>query len=78
MSLVRMMDYMYMVINDGKVSWSSDILQISYSTWCSLALIKLATQPIDWVKLILNQLIYMLIQLINKKDQYVLLGQWSY
>ena len=29
----------------------------------------LTTQPIDWVKSILSQLIYILIYLINKEDQ---------
>ena len=30
-------------------------------TWCSFAPDKLATPPIDWVKSILNKLIYMLV-----------------
>ena len=34
---------------------------INYMLSHSLAPIRLVTQPVDWVKLVLNQLIYMLI-----------------
>ena len=55
MSLVRIKDYTYIVFNDEKVPQeSSYIVHISYSTWSSLAPNGLATQPINWVKSILN------------------------
>ena len=40
---------------------------ISIKPWCGLALIGLATQPVNWVELILSQLIKMLMYLISRK-----------
>ena len=55
-----MKDYMYTVTDDGNVSLRiSHLLHISWSTWCSLAPNGLADQSIDWVKLILHELIYL-------------------
>ena len=62
MSLAKTKDYTYMVTNDFKVQYgSSFILHISYSTWSSLVPNEMTTQVIDWVKSILDYLIYILI-----------------
>ena len=43
-----MLDYMYTRTNEGKAQWESfDILYISQTTCCNLALNKLNTQPFD-------------------------------
>ena len=56
-----MKDYTYTVIDANKVPYgSSYILRIFSSTWCGLATSGMIAQHIDWVKLILNELIYML------------------
>ena len=55
MSLMRMKDYTYMLTDDGKVPQRSfHILYISLSMQYSLAPNRLATQPIDWVKSIID------------------------
>ena len=67
MSLMRIKDYIYMVIDDDKVPYeSSYALHISYNIWCSLTPNGLTTRPVDRVKSIFNSLLFKLIWIINK------------
>ena len=57
-----MKNYVYSVIDDNKVSWMSfHIFHIFENPWYNLAPNELVNQPIDWVRSIINELIYMLI-----------------
>ena len=60
MITIWMKDHTYTLKNDGKVPYmSSYTLNVFYSKWCSLVANELVTQLVDWVKLILVQLISM-------------------